>query len=435
MSPPITLPSNIDSSRIIRADYADPAYAALAAEAQEHWRGQWGADGRYHEVGLCLTAEPGKEDYVVKSLENVRALEGLRREAAAAGGRQGGGAAGEGTKIQLLHSPSDIRAALHTGGSIGSSGYLNLSSGWADAEASMRYLRSLVAATKRVTFLTDTVTRLLFSPDTTKVTGAHLASNKTLTADLTILAAGAWSPTLLDLRGIAAARGQCIGYMRVTAEEAARFAKAPVVLDLSSGMYVFPPSADGMVKVAWHSFGWANPVSIPHPERRVSGASGHAEGTGEGGKEERITVSVPRTSHQRPAQQPIPREGQQAIHAFLSQTHPALANRSFARTRLCWYTDTPLGDFLITYHPRYDGLFVATGGSGHGFKFAPVIGDKIVEILLGKSEVMAEGGWGRRWGWPTERLAEGGWTLDGSRGGGKGMVLGEEEGERRAAKL
>lgn len=307
----------------------------------------------------------------------------------------------------------------------------------------MRYLRALVAATERVAFLTATVARLLFSsspsPSTpAKVTGARLASGSSLTADLTILAAGAWSPTLLDLRGVAAARGQCIGYMRVSADEAARFAHAPVVLDLSSGMYVFPPSADGMVKVAWHSFGWANPVRIAHPERGgVAGGSGHAAETREGEREgeETITVSVPRTSHQRPAQQPIPREGQQALHAFLASTHPSLAARAFARTRLCWYTDTPRGDFLITYHPRYDGLFVATGGSGHGFKFAPVIGDKIVDILLHKSEVMKEGGWGRRWGWPTERLAEGGWTLDGSRGGGKGMVLESEEWGRRAAKL
>jgi len=29
----------------------------------------------------------------------------------------------------------------------------------------------------------------------------------------------------------------------------------------------------------------------------------------------------------------------------------------------------PTGDFIVSYHPEHEGLFLATGGSGHGFKF------------------------------------------------------------------
>lgn len=49
--------SSIDSSRIIRADYANRIYASLASQAQDKWRGEWGAEGRYHENGLILVAE------------------------------------------------------------------------------------------------------------------------------------------------------------------------------------------------------------------------------------------------------------------------------------------------------------------------------------------------------------------------------------------
>jgi len=57
-----------------RIDYADPDYAALAEKAQCLWRSEWGADNRYHEVGLVLTAERGKEAYVIASYDNVKAM-------------------------------------------------------------------------------------------------------------------------------------------------------------------------------------------------------------------------------------------------------------------------------------------------------------------------------------------------------------------------
>jgi len=55
--------ASIDTSRIIRADYSDPAYAALAVEAQLEWRKQaeptdLGAQGRYNESGLIVVADP-----------------------------------------------------------------------------------------------------------------------------------------------------------------------------------------------------------------------------------------------------------------------------------------------------------------------------------------------------------------------------------------
>lgn len=66
----------------------------------------------------------------------------------------------------------------------------------------------------------------------------------------------------------------------------------------------------------------------------------------------------------------------------LSEIIPSLATRPFNKTRLCWYTDTPTGDFIITYHPSHPNLFLATGGSGHGYKFLPVIGDEVRLFLF-----------------------------------------------------
>ena len=50
---------------------------------------------------------------------------------------------------------------------------------------------------------------------------------------------------------------------------------------------------------------------------------------------------------------------------------------------MCIYTDTWDGNFLISPHPEVNGLTVATGGSGHGFKFAPVLGGLIADAVEG----------------------------------------------------
>ena len=75
----------------------------------------------------------------------------------------------------------------------------------------------------------------------------------------------------------------------------------------------------------------------------------------------------------------------------------------------------------MTYHPKYDGLFVASGGSGHGYKFLPVVGDKIVDCILGNTpEEFRE-----KWKWPQRGPEDDVWTND-FRGGRKGMILDEE---------
>ena len=49
--------------------------------------------------------------------------------------------------------------------------------------------------------------------------------------------------------------------------------------------------------------------------------------------------------------------------------------------RYCRYCDTWDGNFWIDHDPEREGLVVATGGSGHGFKFAPVLGNLIADAL------------------------------------------------------
>ncbi|KAI9673117.1 MAG: hypothetical protein M1817_002979 [Caeruleum heppii] len=424
--------SSVDTSRIIRADYSDPAYARLAARAQDGWRRHWGAKGRYTESGLLLTAEEGHEGYVRASFENVRRL---AKEA----GKD------ETEVVEELASNAEIRRASGTGGGSGTWGYINRRSGWVDAEAALRYAREKVEATQRVTFRTGEVVRLIYGPPLPTssssssssqphraVHGVHLRDRTTLHADLTILACGAWTPSLIDLSGLAQATGQVLAYLPLTPAEHDSLRDMPVMLNFSTGMFVMPPTKDGVLKVARHAYGYTNPRPVPNPEENTH--------------EETILASLPRTLRDDP-NLTIPAEGLTACLATLAQMVPSLAlspSRSFSHTRLCWYTDTPTGDFLISPHPNYTGLFVATGGSGHGFKYLPVIGEAVVDILRDRPERKGgiEEDLRRKWRWPTEeergmrggRLVDGWYTEDGSRGGERGMVLEVEMAKGRAGR-
>jgi sarcosine oxidase len=46
------------------------------------------------------------------------------------------------------------------------------------------------------------------------------------------------------------------------------------------------------------------------------------------------------------------------------------------------YTNTPDGHFVVGRHPRHPQVVVACGFSGHGFKFAPVIGEIVADLVI-----------------------------------------------------
>lgn len=73
------------------------------------------------------------------------------------------------------------------------------------------------------------------------------------------------------------------------------------------------------------------------------------------------------------------------IRSWLHKALPALAKEKIVYNRLCIYCDTFDGDFLIDYIPGVEGLVVASGGSGHGFKFAPILGQVIADVVERKS--------------------------------------------------
>ncbi|MGD8367819.1 MAG: N-methyl-L-tryptophan oxidase [Desulfobacterales bacterium] len=82
----------------------------------------------------------------------------------------------------------------------------------------------------------------------------------------------------------------------------------------------------------------------------------------------------------------IPREvnptERETIAALLEAYLPALAGGDM-ESRLCLYTLTPDGDFILGSVPGHDRVFTAAL-AGHGFKFAPVLGEMLADMLQGR---------------------------------------------------
>lgn len=313
-------------------------------------------------------------EYVTKSIQNVKRAFG--------------------EKVKRLKDREAIRAACGTGGATGESGYINHASGWADAEAGMRFLRRKVEARGNVVFLTGEVEGLVYGGEEGEVVvGVRLKCGDLLEAKLTILAAGSWTPGLVDLEGRAVATGQVMAYVLLTEEEESRYKSMPVILNFSSGLFVIPPR-NRILKIARHAVGYVNHIE------KVDPRSGKT-----------IKISSPRTALSHPGLV-IPLEGEASLRHGLQEMVPEFGGRPFIGQRICWYTDTPTGDFIVTYHPTTKGLFLATGGSGHGYKFLPVLGEQVVDIVEGVPEAEFKDLW--RW---REAVEGGVITSDGSRGG------------------
>jgi len=72
------------------------------------------------------------------------------------------------------------------------------------------------------------------------------------------------------------------------------------------------------------------------------------------------------------------------VRQFLRNYLPSLAPATLASSAACIYTLSPDRHFIIDRHPLNERVALATGFSGHGFKFAPVIGEMLADLLENK---------------------------------------------------
>lgn len=70
------------------------------------------------------------------------------------------------------------------------------------------------------------------------------------------------------------------------------------------------------------------------------------------------------------------------IREYVGFRFPALKNAPLIETRVCQYEQTPDSHFIVNRHPANDNVWILGGGSGHGFKHGPALGEMMAELIL-----------------------------------------------------
>jgi len=73
------------------------------------------------------------------------------------------------------------------------------------------------------------------------------------------------------------------------------------------------------------------------------------------------------------------------LRRYLEGRFPGLRGAPFVGDRVCQYTNSSNGDFLIDRHPEYENVILVGAGSGHGFKHGPEIGRLVSALALDPS--------------------------------------------------
>ena len=73
------------------------------------------------------------------------------------------------------------------------------------------------------------------------------------------------------------------------------------------------------------------------------------------------------------------------MRAFLARRFPALAKAPHIGSEVCQYEASPDSNYIIDRHPGASNVWIVGGGSGHGFKMGPAMGEIVASLVLGTS--------------------------------------------------
>jgi glycine/D-amino acid oxidase-like deaminating enzyme len=80
-------------------------------------------------------------------------------------------------------------------------------------------------------------------------------------------------------------------------------------------------------------------------------------------------------------------EGLAGARAILRDRFPAMADAPLVEARVCQYEASSDGHYLVDRHPQLDNVWLVGGGSGHGFKMGPALGEHVAALVQGKATV------------------------------------------------
>ena len=79
-------------------------------------------------------------------------------------------------------------------------------------------------------------------------------------------------------------------------------------------------------------------------------------------------------------------ESERVVRDYVARRFPALARAPVVGTRTCPYALTRDTNFIVARHREHDAVWLLGGGSGHGFKHGPALGEYVASLLAGEQE-------------------------------------------------
>jgi sarcosine oxidase len=317
--------SSHGATRIIRLGYFEhPSYVPLLRRAYALWRELEQASGLelLHLAGIVEIGSPASA-LVRGTLASVR-LHHLQHEVLAASELM--------QRFPAFKLPADYVGVFQPDG------------GWLAVEPAFEAWISSAASAGAEIRSGDTVRVIEQRPGAVRVR----TDGGIVEADVAIVAAGAWTKSLMPtLAAPLRVTREVMGWFEASDPALCAAGRLPVfMLESRHGMhYAVPPERTNVaagIKVAKHHH--RNQVVDPDDYDR--------------------TVS---------------QEDEALIRAALAEHVPA-ANGRLLAAKTCLYTVTPDGDFLVDRVPGSPQIIVASPCSGHGFKFAPVIGEILADL-------------------------------------------------------
>lgn len=181
-----------------------------------------------------------------------------------------------------------------------------------------------------------------------ELAGLPLADGRRLLADRYVLAAGPWLPELLP---------ELLG---------------PLLRPTRQEVFFFGLPA-GSARLHETEL----PVWIDWGERIFYGIPGNDERGFKIGDDTRGAAIDPTTADRRISEPELDR-----ARGLIAERFPTLKGAPLVETRVCQYENSPDGHLIVDRHPTARNLWIAGGGSGHGFKLAPALGEALAEAIL-----------------------------------------------------
>jgi glycine/D-amino acid oxidase-like deaminating enzyme len=325
---PHPLAASTDISKAVRRAYGpDEDYTALAERSIKLWR-KWNEEfcvELYHEVGVMFVRrremQPGDFEY-----ESFKILKK------------------HGQKVERMNSAQLWKRFPAWNPEFYRDGVLELEAGYAE---SGRVVATLIGRAKSLGIeLREGVRFSRLDERHDRVNGIVISDGQRVAGDFVVMAVGAWTPYLLPFtKKFFRTTGQPVFHLKPEKPDLFASECFPVFgADITTtGYYGFPINHDSVVKVANHGPG--REMSPESPKRGVTA------------------------------------EDEKKLREFLASTFPSLADAPIVYSRVCMYCDTHDGHFWIARDPDRKGLVIAAGDCGHGFKFAPVLGEIIADAV------------------------------------------------------